>query len=87
MCVDEFMLDLGEFEEEVVEEQASQERVRSGWRREKGRYICLVPNCRERKLDFAQKLPCSDTGRRSMLVPLNCLCVPSNLHPKFQEGL
>ena len=56
MSVDEFIFDLGEFEEEVVEEQASQERVmRSGWRREKGRYIFLVPNCRELKLDFAQK--------------------------------
>ena len=55
MSVDEFVFDLGEFEEETVEEQASEERVRSGWRREKGRYICLVLNCRERKLDFAQK--------------------------------
>ena len=56
MSVTEFIFDLGEFEEEVVEEQACQERERiSGWRREKGRYLCLVPNCRERKLDFAQK--------------------------------
>ena len=56
MSVDEFIFDLGEFEEEVVEEHATQERVRkSGWRKEKGRYLCLVPNCRERKLDFVRK--------------------------------
>ena len=58
MAVNEFVFDVSEFQEsgEGVEREEDMEvEEQRGWRKEKGRYLCLVNNCRERKVDFAQK--------------------------------
>ena len=53
MSVDEFIMDLNELD--FPESELGDHSQQWGWRKEKGRFACLVPNCSKNGLTFAHK--------------------------------